>query len=110
MLRLTTEAFFRAVSGSDITWRLLFAHRPNAAEAAAVHEEVQAFATEPVTAALRQLPEMGNLLPGVRLRACVLRGRRGGLGYVGLEWQHSFASAPLHGVGRDATYLARRLS
>src|SRR5699024_10757697 len=27
-----------------------------------------------------------------------------GLGYVGLEWQRSFASATLRGVGRDARY------
>lgn len=48
----------------------------------------------------------------------VPRQRRGlstthrGLGYVGLEWQRSFASATLRGVGRDARYvvggLARR--
>jgi putative flavoprotein involved in K+ transport len=32
-----------------------------------------------------------------------------GLGYVGLEWQRSFASATLRGVGRDADYLTARL-
>jgi putative flavoprotein involved in K+ transport len=32
-----------------------------------------------------------------------------GLGYLGLEWQRSPASASLRGVGRDARYLARRL-
>ncbi|GAA4667977.1 flavin-containing monooxygenase [Amycolatopsis dongchuanensis] len=32
-----------------------------------------------------------------------------GLGFVGLEWQRSFSSATLRGVGRDAAYLARRL-
>ncbi|MBB3053017.1 putative flavoprotein involved in K+ transport [Prauserella isguenensis] len=32
-----------------------------------------------------------------------------GLGYVGLEWQRSFASATLRGVGRDARYVTRRL-
>ncbi|WP_410581976.1 flavin-containing monooxygenase [Amycolatopsis sp. lyj-108] len=32
-----------------------------------------------------------------------------GLGYVGLEWQRSFASATLRGVGRDARYVAKRL-
>lgn len=31
------------------------------------------------------------------------------LGYVGLEWQRSFASATLRGVSRDAAYLARHL-
>lgn len=32
-----------------------------------------------------------------------------GLAYVGLEWQRSFASATLRGVGRDARYVVRRL-
>ena len=32
-----------------------------------------------------------------------------GLGYVGLEWQRSFASATLRGAGRDAHYVVRRL-
>jgi putative flavoprotein involved in K+ transport len=33
-----------------------------------------------------------------------------GLGYVGLEWQRSFASATLRGVGRDAEYVVNRLT
>jgi putative flavoprotein involved in K+ transport len=32
-----------------------------------------------------------------------------GLGYVGIEWQRSFASATIRGVGRDARYVVRRL-
>ncbi|MFE7203403.1 flavin-containing monooxygenase [Pseudonocardia alni] len=32
-----------------------------------------------------------------------------GLGYVGLEWQRSLASATLRGVGRDARYVVTRL-
>jgi putative flavoprotein involved in K+ transport len=32
-----------------------------------------------------------------------------GLGYVGLEWQRSFASATLRGVGADAHYVLTRL-
>lgn len=32
-----------------------------------------------------------------------------GLGYVGLEWQRSLASATLRGVGRDARYVVRHL-
>ncbi len=32
-----------------------------------------------------------------------------GLGFVGLEWQRSFASATLRGVGRDARFVVRRL-
>lgn len=32
-----------------------------------------------------------------------------GLGFVGLEWQRSFSSATLRGVGRDATHVVRRL-
>ncbi|RPF20928.1 flavin-containing monooxygenase [Myceligenerans xiligouense] len=33
-----------------------------------------------------------------------------GLGYVGLEWQRSFSSASIRGVGRDARYVVRRLT
>ena len=33
-----------------------------------------------------------------------------GLGFVGLEWQRSFASATLRGVGRDARYVVHRLT
>jgi putative flavoprotein involved in K+ transport len=32
-----------------------------------------------------------------------------GLGYVGLEWQRSLASATIRGVGRDANYVVTRL-
>ena len=32
-----------------------------------------------------------------------------GLGYVGLEFQRSFSSATIRGVGRDAAYVLRRL-
>jgi putative flavoprotein involved in K+ transport len=32
-----------------------------------------------------------------------------GLGYVGLEWQRSFASATLRGVGRDAEYVVKHV-
>lgn len=32
-----------------------------------------------------------------------------GLGYVGLEWQRSLASATLRGVGRDASYVVTQL-
>lgn len=33
-----------------------------------------------------------------------------GLGFVGLEWQRSAASATLRGVGRDATFVTRHLN
>jgi putative flavoprotein involved in K+ transport len=33
-----------------------------------------------------------------------------GLGFVGLEWQRSLASASLRGVGRDAARIARPLA
>ena len=33
-----------------------------------------------------------------------------GLGYVGLEFQRSFSSSTLRGVGRDARYVVRRLA
>jgi AcrR family transcriptional regulator len=62
LFRSTTEAFFRAVSDSDLTWRLLFAQRPRAAEAAAVHDQVQSFASEAIVASLRQLPKVDSPL------------------------------------------------
>ncbi|MDT9683710.1 hypothetical protein RND61_16810 [Streptomyces sp. TRM76323] len=35
---------------------------------------------------------------------------RPGLGFVGVEWQHSLSSASIRGVGRDAQHLARRFA
>nr|WP_207128502.1 NAD(P)-binding domain-containing protein [Actinocatenispora comari] len=52
---------------------------------------------------------------GVSMRTAYLRHRGGlssthpGLGYVGLEWQRSFSSATLRGVGRDAAHVVRQL-
>ncbi|GAB3453330.1 flavin-containing monooxygenase [Actinophytocola sediminis] len=54
--------------------------------------------------------------PGLSYLESADRGQRkgisilhSGLGYVGLEWQRSFASATLRGVGRDARYVVRSL-
>jgi AcrR family transcriptional regulator len=56
MFQVATEAFFRAVGASDMTWRLLFADRPTSLEVAHVQEQVQRFATAAVAAQLQQLP------------------------------------------------------
>lgn len=59
---------------------------------------------------LTYLHDLGALAPdgGPRQRRG-LSLTHSGLGYVGLEWQRSFASATLRGVGRDAEYVARHL-
>jgi putative flavoprotein involved in K+ transport len=57
------------------------------------------------------LEDLGALdRDGRVLQRCGLSTTVPGLGYVGLEWQRSFGSATLRGVGRDARYVVRRLS
>jgi putative flavoprotein involved in K+ transport len=61
-------------------------------------------------------PDLGYLAPlgtldptGEPRQSRGLSCTHAGLGYVGLEWQRSFASATLRGVGRDADYITARL-
>ncbi len=54
-------------------------------------------------------PALSYLDPGERGHSRGLSTVHPGLGYVGLEWQRSFASATLRGVGRDARHVVRRL-
>jgi putative flavoprotein involved in K+ transport len=61
-------------------------------------------------------PDLGYLAPlgaldptGAPRQSRGLSCTHPGLGYVGLEWQRSFASATLRGVGRDADYATTRL-
>jgi putative flavoprotein involved in K+ transport len=61
-------------------------------------------------------PDLGYLAPlgaldptGTPRQSRGLSCTHPGLGYVGLEWQRSFASATLRGVGRDADYVTTRL-
>lgn len=61
-------------------------------------------------------PEAGYLAPLGALDAAGLPRHRGGLstvhpglGFAGLEWQRSFASATLRGVGADARHVLTRL-
>ncbi|GAB3481904.1 flavin-containing monooxygenase [Nocardiopsis coralliicola] len=61
-------------------------------------------------------PALDHLAPAGALDAQGLPRHRGGisttvpgLGYVGMEFQRSFSSATLRGVGRDARYVVRRL-
>jgi putative flavoprotein involved in K+ transport len=59
---------------------------------------------------LGYLAELGALNPaGAPQNLRGLSTTHPGLGYVGLEWQRSLASASLRGVGRDADYVIRRL-
>ncbi|WP_037359906.1 flavin-containing monooxygenase [Amycolatopsis orientalis] len=58
---------------------------------------------------LSYLDGTGALRDGIPLQRKGLSTTVPGLGYVGLEWQRSFASATLRGVGRDAAYLVDRL-
>ncbi|MBB4908689.1 flavin-containing monooxygenase [Actinophytocola algeriensis] len=54
-------------------------------------------------------PALSYLDPVERAHSRGISTSHPGLGYVGLEWQRSFASATLRGVGRDAHYVVRRL-
>jgi putative flavoprotein involved in K+ transport len=54
-------------------------------------------------------PAPSYLEPGERHQSRGLSTVHLGLDFVGLEWQRSFASATLRGVGRDARYVVRRL-
>ncbi|MBB3661619.1 putative flavoprotein involved in K+ transport [Prauserella sediminis] len=90
---------FTAVDGRRITW------------ADGTRERV-----DTIILATGYRPELSYLEPlGALDGDGTPRQRRGvstthpGLGYVGLEWQRSFASATLRGVGRDARYVTRRL-
>jgi putative flavoprotein involved in K+ transport len=54
-------------------------------------------------------PALSYLDPNDRAQSRGLSTVHSGLGFVGMEWQRSFASATLRGVGRDARYVVRRL-
>jgi putative flavoprotein involved in K+ transport len=60
--------------------------------------------------ALNYLASLGALDPqGQPQQLRGLSTSHAGLGYVGLEWQRSLASATLRGVGRDAAYVVDRI-
>ncbi|HET6709929.1 flavin-containing monooxygenase [Amycolatopsis sp.] len=60
---------------------------------------------------LSYLEQVGALAEdGIPLHSRGLSTVVAGLGYVGLEWQRSLASATVRGVGRDAAYVTARLS
>jgi putative flavoprotein involved in K+ transport len=72
---------------------------------------------EAIVLATGYRPDVGYLkLPGALDEQGHPRHKRGistahpGLGFVGLEWQHSLSSATLRGVGRDAAHIAARLA
>ena len=55
------------------------------------------------------LADLGATVDGAPQQRRGLSTTHPGLGYVGLQWQRSFSSATLRGVGRDARYVVRRL-
>ncbi|WP_030518573.1 NAD(P)/FAD-dependent oxidoreductase [Nocardia sp. NRRL WC-3656] len=90
---------FTRVDGHDVVW----------ADGSREHVDAVVLATG-------YLPDLDYLAPlGALDDTGHPRQRRGlstthpGLGFVGLEWQRSLSSASLRGVGRDATYVAKRL-
>ena len=54
-------------------------------------------------------PALSYLAPSEHMHRMGISTIHPGLGYVGLEWQRSFASATLRGVGRDAHHVVRHL-
>ncbi|HEX3785319.1 MAG TPA: NAD(P)/FAD-dependent oxidoreductase [Pseudonocardiaceae bacterium] len=89
---------FASVDGTELTWPdgtreqadtiiLATGYRPN----------------------LSYLADLGATLDGAPQQQRGLSTTHSGLGFVGLEWQRSFSSATLRGVGRDARYVVRRL-
>jgi putative flavoprotein involved in K+ transport len=90
---------FTAVDGSEVTW----------SDGSDEHVDTILLATG-------YRPDVGYLAPlGALDDAGAPRHDRGlscthpGLGFVGLEWQRSLASATVRGVGRDARYVTERL-
>ena len=83
---------FTAIDGDQVTW-------PDGAR-----EHV-----DTILLATGYRPALSYLDPDDRSQSRGLSTVHPGLGFVGMEWQRSFASATLRGVGRDARYVVRRL-
>jgi len=89
---------FTSIDGTELTWSdgtreqvdtiiLATGYRPN----------------------LSYFADLGATVDGAPQQRRGLSTTHSGLGFVGLEWQRSFSSATLRGVGRDARYVVRRL-
>jgi putative flavoprotein involved in K+ transport len=90
---------FTTIAGSRLTWP----------DATGEHVDTIILATG-YRPDLSYLSELGAITgDGTPLQRRGLSSTHPGLGYVGLEWQRSFSSATLRGVGRDARYVVRRL-
>jgi putative flavoprotein involved in K+ transport len=83
---------FTTIDGDQVTWP----------DASTEHVDTILLATG-------YRPALSYLDPAERAHARGISTVHPGLGYVGLEWQRSFASATLRGVGRDARYVVRHL-
>ncbi|GAA0237127.1 NAD(P)/FAD-dependent oxidoreductase [Cryptosporangium japonicum] len=90
---------FTGIDGERITW----------ADGTAEHVDTIILATgyRPNVSYLQPLGVLDT--HGTPLQRRGLSTTHPGLGYVGLEWQRSFASATLRGAARDAHYVTRRL-
>ncbi len=83
---------FTAIDGTTVTW-------PDGSR-----EHV-----DTILLATGYRPALSYLDPAERAHRKGISTVHPGLGFVGLEWQRSFASATLRGVGRDARFVVRRL-
>jgi putative flavoprotein involved in K+ transport len=83
---------FTAIDGTQLTW-------PDG-----TREHV-----DTIILATGYRPALSYLDPAARSHSRGLSTVHPGLGFVGMEWQRSFASATLRGVGRDARHVVRRL-
>jgi putative flavoprotein involved in K+ transport len=93
------RAMFRSVDADSVTWQDGTTEQVDAIILATGYRP-----------ALDFLGPLGALSPDGRpLHRAGVSTTVPGLGYVGLEWQRSFGSATLRGVGRDADYVVRRL-
>lgn len=90
---------FSSIEGSEVSW----------SDGTREHVDTIILATG-YRPEVGYLEVLGALDPrGRPLQSRGLSATHRGLGFVGLEWQRSLASATLRGVGRDAEYVAHRL-
>ena len=91
---------FTRIDGSEVVW----------ADGTSEHVDTIVLATgyRPTLDHLAPLSALGS--DGAPDQVAGIARIHPGLGYVGLEWQRSLASATLRGVGRDAAHVVERLT